>query len=345
MKTSKWMMLIGASLLAGLFIWPLWNITLEAPQYPDPIGMDIHINRFEDMNPNDIQNINIMNHYVGMKDIPESIPEFRFFPIVAGSMMVLGMVFGLIGNRKLYLVWLGLMVILGVLAFYDFYLWEYDYGHNLKENAAIKFTDKDGQPMAYQPPLIGAKDILNFKAISMPRFGAYLMFGGMLLSLLAFFKSQKEELLKPLTVSLMLFMLLSCSSDKQPIHYGQDACAFCKMTIVDRSHAAQLVTDTGKNYKYDAVECMMNDLKSWEGRRVRNLWVSDYGNPGQMTDAKSAGYLISKGIPSPMGMNITAFQSLPYRDKMQSEKSGRVLDWTHLQEEFELNHNSHLVTQ
>ncbi|GAB4230100.1 MAG: hypothetical protein Tsb0034_01870 [Ekhidna sp.] len=192
MKKSQILMVLGALLMAGLFLWPLWNITLEAPQYPDPIGMDIHINRFEDANPNDIKNINIMNHYVGMKDIPETIPEFEIFPYVAIGMIVLGVIIGFIGKPKLYVVWFALMLVLGSLAMYDFYLWEYEYGHDLKENAAIKFTDEKGEPMAYQPPLIGSKMILNFKAISMPRLGAYSMFLGMGLSLAAFYKSKKE---------------------------------------------------------------------------------------------------------------------------------------------------------
>ena len=186
-------MIVGALLLTGLFFLPVWNITLEAPQYPEPIGMDIHINKFEDANPNDIKNINIMNHYVGMEDIPESIPEFDLFPYFAASMILLGIVFGIIGNPRLYLFWFIIMVILGTIAMYDFYLWEYDYGHNLKETAAIKFTDEKGQPMAYQPPLIGAKKILNFRAISLPRSGAYLMFLGMALSVFAYFKAKKEH--------------------------------------------------------------------------------------------------------------------------------------------------------
>lgn len=186
-------MLVGALLLGALFLWPMWNITLEAPQYPEPIGMNIHINRFEDANPNDIKNINIMNHYVGMKNIPEVIPEFKIFSYVAVGMIGLGVAFVFIGNPKLYLAWFILMLILGTIAMYDFYLWEYDYGHDLKENAAIKFTDKDGEPMAYQPPLIGGKMILNFKAISMPRLGAYMMFLGMGLSLVAFYQAKKER--------------------------------------------------------------------------------------------------------------------------------------------------------
>ncbi|MBO3699557.1 hypothetical protein [Roseivirga sp. E12] len=193
MKKSKLLMMFGALLLLPLFVLPLWNITLEAPQYPESIGMDIYINRFEGAAPNDIKNINIMNHYVGMKDIPETIPEFEYFPMIIAGMAVLGVVVGLIGRKKLYLAWFILMTTLGTLGMYDFYQWEYEYGHNLKQNAAIKFTTPDGEPMSYQPPLIGAKMILNFKAISMPRAGAYLMFLGMGLTVLAFYQAKKEE--------------------------------------------------------------------------------------------------------------------------------------------------------
>ena len=54
-------MLIAALLPLGLFLFPLWNITLEAPQYPIPLGMNIHINDFADAHPHDIKNINLMN--------------------------------------------------------------------------------------------------------------------------------------------------------------------------------------------------------------------------------------------------------------------------------------------
>jgi len=193
MRKSQLFMIVGSALLFSLFIFPLWNITLEAPQYPDAIGMDIYINKFADQNPNDIKNINIMNHYVGMKDIPEQIPEFEIFPAIVIGMAVLGVIIGFVGKKKLYVTWFALMIVFGSLGMYDFYQWEYEYGHNLKENAAIQFTDEEGEPMSYQPPLIGSKMILNFKAISMPRLGAYLMFAGMFMTLIAFMLAKKEE--------------------------------------------------------------------------------------------------------------------------------------------------------
>ena len=192
MKKSKILMIIGSLLLLGLFALPLWNITLEAPQYPIPLGMEIYINKFMDTNEFDIKNINLMNHYVGMQYIPESIPEFKIFPIVIGIMIVLGVVIGFMGKYKLYLGWFILMSILGIAGMYDFYLWEYDYGHNLDPKAIMNFKNPDGSVMGFQPPLFGTKDILNFTAHSYPRMGAYFMFVGMFLTFIAYFVGLKE---------------------------------------------------------------------------------------------------------------------------------------------------------
>lgn len=192
MKSSQKIMIIASLLLVSLYFLPLWNISLEAPQYPTPLGMDIHITKLTDTNPNDIKNINLMNHYVGMKYIPDHLKEFEIFPWVIGFMIAFGLLLGLKNWKKWFLVWFLLMIIMGVIGMYDFYIWEYDYGHNLDPTAAIKFTNLDGSPMAYQPPLFGTKTILNFTAHSYPRSGAYFLFLSIILSLLAFIKSRKE---------------------------------------------------------------------------------------------------------------------------------------------------------
>ncbi len=189
-------MIVGSFLLLGLFVFPLWNITLEAPQYPIPLGMDIHINKFADSHEHDIKNINLMNHYVGMKYIPETIPEFKIFPIAIGIMSVLGMLIGFKGTYKWFLGWFILMSVMGVIGMYDFYLWEYDYGHNLDPKAIMKFTNPDGSIMGFQPPLFGSKDVLNFTAHSYPMAGAYFLFLGMLMAFTAFFVGKKETTTK-----------------------------------------------------------------------------------------------------------------------------------------------------
>lgn len=363
MRRSKLYMLIGSLLLTGLFLLPIWKITLEAPQYPDSIGMYIYINKFAGVEEHDIKNINIMNHYVGMKEIPEVIPEFAIFPYVVSGMVILGLIFGFIGKRKLYLLWFGLMAVFGSIAMYDFYQWEYDYGHNLKENAAIKFVDENGDPLSYQPPLIGSKTILNFKAVSIPMIGAYLLFGGMCLSVFAFLEDNREQLKKEkakqeqanekimqikvrmnalhkISLLLSLIGLLACEIKPQTIHYGMDACDFCQMTIVDKQHAAQVVTEKGKAYKYDAIECMMNALRHWDRPPVAYYLVTDYASPGAFTNASEAYYLISPAIPSPMGEYLTAFADKDVREKAYEEAGGTTLEWNQLRERYNASANN-----
>ena len=84
------------------------------------------------------------------------------------------------------------MSLLGIAGMYDFYLWEYDYGHNLDPKAIMNFKNPDGSPMGFQPPLFGTKHILNFVAHSYPRTGAYFMFVGMMMTVVAFFMGKKE---------------------------------------------------------------------------------------------------------------------------------------------------------
>jgi copper chaperone NosL len=170
-NTSKALVVVASLLLILTFLFPLWYIDLEAPQYPEGIGLEIWINKITGQNPHDLVNINGLNHYIGMKEIiPEAIPELQIMPYLMIFMMLFGLTAGISGKRFLVYVWIILFVVMAAVGLYDFYLWEYDYGHNLNPQAAIKIPG-----MAYQPPLIGSKMLLNFNAISMPDIGAYIL--------------------------------------------------------------------------------------------------------------------------------------------------------------------------
>jgi hypothetical protein len=150
--------------------------------------MYIWINKLSGDEKGTIQNINILNHYVGMKMIePDSIPELKYFPKVIIGMALLGILLGFINNNKLWLGWGILLLLLGALGIYDFYLWEYDYGHNLADDAPIKVP---GQ--AYQPPLIGSKMLLNFNAISYPYYGSIFIGIALTFSFLSFYLKKKQ---------------------------------------------------------------------------------------------------------------------------------------------------------
>lgn len=185
---ARIIMLIAALLLLLLFAFPIWSIELEAPQYPEGLKLYIWINQITGDTEFTLNNINMLNHYIGMKTItPSDIPELTYFPYIISVMCGLGVVFALIGKRILYLIWAAILGILGILGIYDFYLWEYDYGHNLDPHAAIKVPG-----MTYQPPLFGEKWLLNFLAKSYPDWGTYAMALALILALVAFYVARKR---------------------------------------------------------------------------------------------------------------------------------------------------------
>lgn len=192
MKTlPRIFMLFAGIMLIFLFLFPIWKITLVAPQYPGGIAMYIWINKITGDSPGTLQNINILNHYVGMKFIvPDSIPELDYFPFVIIGMGVLAILFAILKKRYLFLAWGILFVVMGILGIYDFYRWEYDYGHNLSPTAPIKVPG-----MAYQPPLFGTKMLLNFKASSYPGWGSLFFLLSVMMGFLAFFASKRKPAL------------------------------------------------------------------------------------------------------------------------------------------------------
>ncbi len=129
---------------------------------------------------------------------------------------------------------------------------------------------------------------------------------------------------------LISMLLASCKVGPQPIAYGSDTCHYCSMTIVDRQHAAQLVTSKGKVFKFDASECLLNHLKEIDITEIGLFLVNDHNSPGELIDATKATYLISENIPSPMGAFLTAFEIKEDAEEAQNEHSGELLTWKQL---------------
>lgn len=203
-------MIIGPLFLLGLYIFPLWNIMLGAPQYPEPLGMNIHIDGIQGVSEFDIQNIDGLNHYIGMRKLPkpEDMWEFTAFPLVIGGMVALGVLIGILGffeklNYKWFMGWFVFMSILGILGMYDFNAWMVDYGTNLDPNAIMKLTNPDGTPISYKPPLFGHAKMLNFDVTSLPSTGAWMMFTGMMLTVGAFFMGKRAWKPKSKTASVV----------------------------------------------------------------------------------------------------------------------------------------------
>ena len=125
-----------------------------------------------------------------MKTIhPEDFWEFKVLPYALGFFAALCLLAAFL-NKKMWLyITAVLFMIFGVAFMVDFWLWEYDYGHNLDPNAAIVVPG-----MSYQPPLIGFKQLLNFGAYSYPDIGGWIMFGvGIILVVLSYLEIKSSK--------------------------------------------------------------------------------------------------------------------------------------------------------
>jgi len=128
----------------------------------------------------------------------------------------------------------------------------------------------------------------------------------------------------------LLLLFFSCNVSPQAIDYGNDGCHFCRMTIVDKVHAAEVVTQKGKIYKFDATECMINFIKEFNTSEIELYLCNNYTEPEVLIDATKATFLISENIPSPMGAFLTAFKNEVDAQKVKSEKGGELYTWDKL---------------
>jgi copper chaperone NosL len=172
---SRWLVALAALLMISAYFVPLWQILMWAPQYPEGLEMDIWINNIT----GDVKIISALNHYIGMKHIEvEMFPEFKYMIYIVGFLIGFGLLTALVGKRFLLWLFVILLAASGVAALVDFYLWGYDYGHNLDPTAAIVVPG-----MSYQPPLIGTKQLLNFTAFSGPDTGGWIFLVSALLTI------------------------------------------------------------------------------------------------------------------------------------------------------------------
>ena len=142
------------------------------------------------------------------------------------------------------------------------------------------------------------------------------------------------KLLKLFIGTIVFLLTISCKVAPEAIEYGKDQCSFCKMNIVDQTHSAQFVTAKGKQFKFDAIECMVNYIGQNSEEKIALLLVADYANPGEMTEAEIATYLITPAIKSPMGANLSAFSAKNTAEEFQEKHSGEIFTWELLKQKL-----------
>jgi copper chaperone NosL len=176
------LLIVSAALLAVTLTQPLWNLTMFAPQYPDALRMDIYTQQLKGgRNGQDIKEINLLNHYIGMRDLStEDFTEFKWMPFAIGVLALLFLRAAVLGTMGALVDSAVLFVYFGAFSLWSFGYKLYMYGHNLAPAAPVKVAP-------FSPPMFGYKQIANFEVYSYPRAGSYVMAGAAVLLLSAVF--------------------------------------------------------------------------------------------------------------------------------------------------------------
>ena len=299
-RGARALTLIAALLLGLLYVTPLWSVRLVAPQYPEGIGMVIRLDTIVGMKEHDLNNINSLNHYIGMKPIePQAIPELRYMPGIVAGLIGFGLLAAAAGRRSVLVAWVASFALVALGGLYDFWRWSYDYGHNLDiENAIIVVPG-----MTYQPPLIGTKQLLNFTATSLPAAGGIIAGIAFALALTAVVLGFRWRPRRVATIGAAL-AATACATATPSLALGLDSCAECRMLISDGRFGAVIVTGTGKSLPFDSIACLREYQRKNPAVDQPTVWVVDAASPGRLVEESSAVFVTDGALKPPMGSTV-----------------------------------------
>ncbi len=191
MRLALWprvLTVLSAGVLALTLTQPLWNMTMFAPQYGDGLRLDINVNGLEGGNRGqDLREINLLNHYIGMRDLAnEDFTEFKWMPFAIGALALLFLRAAVHGRMAALVDALVLFCYFGAFSLWSFGYKLYQYGHTLAPTAPVKVDP-------FMPPMFGYKQLANFEVYSYPAPGTYLMLATALLLFAALFVAWRSD--------------------------------------------------------------------------------------------------------------------------------------------------------
>lgn len=330
LQLSRILVILAVIFLVLAIFLPIWQIQLSAPQYPEGLVLKIYAKGLA----GDVEVVNGLNHYIGMRTLhSHDFIEFTLLPYILGVLAALGLLAAFINKKNVYYAYIALFMLVAIVSMVDFYRWEYNYGHNLDPEAPIQVPG-----MSYQPPLIGYKQLLNFGAFSIPDVGGWLFVAAGVVLALAYFILLQPKWLpftnKKATVVAVLFLpilLHSCSAQPESFHYGNDACTFCKMTIMQKGFANEWVTDKGKVYKFDDLHCLLSFRKTDNSKG--EAYINDFNGKKELVKATDLFFVQSKEIEAPMGGHFAAFINKADAEKWAKTNGAQVQTWQHIESE------------
>ena len=167
---TRGILILCTLLLLGCYLFPLWQLTMFAPQYPDGLRLYIYSYRLDGGNGGqDVKEVNLLNQYIGMRDLStESFSEFKWIPFVVGAMGLLFLRAAILGKVSRLVDVTVVYVYFSLFSLWSFAYKLYAYGHSLAPEAAVKVPP-------FMPPLFGYKKLANFEVYSYPGIGSYAL--------------------------------------------------------------------------------------------------------------------------------------------------------------------------
>lgn len=137
--------------------------------------------------------------------------------------------------------------------------------------------------------------------------------------------------LSTLYLPMFLLFLVSCSRSFEPVDYGKEACAHCKMTIVDSRFAAEIVDEKGKVFKFDDVICLKQFQEEHQKNGDNLIFVGDYLKKQEgMLDASQAVFLKHESFRTPMNGQTAAFATIQDAQSFIDSLQTKPLTWSTL---------------
>jgi copper chaperone NosL len=330
-KFNRMLLAIAGIILLVVVKVPMWRIDLSAPQYPEGLSMFIYPSHLG----GNIDIVNGLNHYIGMKHLrTEDFFEFSILPGIIIGFAILFFLTAFFGKKWMSYILFLLFILFGIIAMVDFWRWEYNYGHNLNPEAPIIVPG-----MAYQPPLIGFKQLLNFGAYSVPALGGWLFIIVGCLLLFVNFKEWKiskkvnkfDQKHATLIIITIVFIFSSCNTSPTSLLIGKDKCSYCKMPYSDNRFGAELITRKGKIYKFDDIHCIVAFIhdKANETQNAK-LYFVNFDDDHNLIPLEKVLLIKSNQLHSPMNGDVAAFNTSVEAKQAIEKYAASIVDWHEL---------------
>ncbi len=122
-------------------------------------------------------------------------------------------------------------------------------------------------------------------------------------------------------IILSLLFFVGCEPTPEPIAFGHDECAYCRMIVSERAFGSRILTMKGRTYAFDSIEC----LAAFEYRgdvakeSIHSRLFQDMDDPSRVLTLPEAHFRHDPSVRSPMGLSISAHANI--------QSTGRMLEW------------------